>query len=660
VNADTSPSADQAAIAAGQDIDATLREALIAVEAEWQDEAILYCERALKIDPDCAEAVFLLGLVYFDMNEAQKAIETIETAHRMNPQRREIAEALAAMMVRVGKLNEALFYAKLATALEPHPSIDHLLPDRFGTFFKNMDYGDPNLYAVRARRSLDKGNTQDAFEYARRQLELTPDNAEALSIMLDACLTAGKYEASVGAARELLALRDPDPKDLASLGSALAALGHTTEADTYHSEALRRAPDDAAMHSRILAEQVRRPGQPAERLAALHAVWNRQHAGTLQRREIALGTRQDPERTLRIGYVSGSFHGSEFAELFEPVLHAHKAGKIETYCYHEGMHSDTTTEILMRSATKWTNITRIDDETVWEIMRGDEIDIAVDLTGHFAGGRPLMFARHPAPVTVSWLGYPHPLGLPGIDYFLSDQVLSPKTAGAKAPQDDGVWRLPRSPFAYIAQTSIPDVAEPPATASKRLTYGANCDLSLLTPDLIRIWTGILTADDSASLILCNGRDLDSASIQRVLNLFAIFGLRERVTIVNKSENFETEFAFYHHIDIALDTGSCASLVENCRALWMGVPVIGVTGQHPATRQGLSILEAAGHPEWAVSTPEALVELAAKLSGDLGAIATRRAGLRAEIKKSKLGNPVDLARSLETAYREMWRKRCAAG
>lgn len=658
MNADTSPSTDQAASAAVQDLDTTLREALMAVEAEWQDEAILACERALKLDPDCAEAVFLLGLVYFDMNEAQKAIETIETAHRMNPQRREIAEALAAVMVRVGKVNEALFYAKLATTLEPHPSIDHLLPDKFGTFFKNMDNGDPNLYAVRAQRSLDMGNVQDALEYARRQLELTPNNAEALSTMLEACLTAGKYEASVGAARELLELKDPDPKDLAFLGSALAALGHTTEADTYHSEALRRAPDDAAMHSRILSEQVRRPGQPADRLTAAHADWNRRHAGKLERREIEPSIRQDPERILRVGYLSGSFHGSEFAELFEPVLHTHKLGHIEAYCYHEGMHSDTTTESLMRSASKWTNITRIDDETVWEIMRGDEIDIAVDLTGHFAGGRPLVFARHPAPVTVSWLGYPYPLGLPGIDYFLSDQALSPKTPGTKADQDGGIWRLPRSPFAYIAQTSIPDVSDLPASASKRLTYGANCDFSLLTPELIRIWTGILTADDSASLILCNGRDLDGASIQRVLNLFAIFGLRERVALVNRSENFATEFEFYHHIDIALDAGSCTSLVENCRALWMGVPVIGITGEHPATRQGLSMLEAAGHPEWAVGTPEALAELAAKLSSDLDALAARRAGLRDEIKTSKLGNPVDLARALEAAYRDMWRKRCA--
>lgn len=660
MNADTSPSTDQTAIATGQDLDATLREALMAVEAEWQDEAILACERALKIDPDCAEAVFLLGLVYFDMNEAQKAIETIETAHRMNPQRREIAEALAAVMVRVGKVNEALFYAKLATALEPHPSIDHLLPDRFGTFFKNMDHGDPNLYTVRARRSFDKGNTQDAFEYARRQLELTPDNAEALGIMLEACLTAGKYEAAVGAARELLELKDPEPKDLACLGSALAALGHTTEADTYHAEALRRAPDDAAMHSRILAEQVRRPGQPAERLAAAHADWNRQHAGTLRRREIEPNIPRDPERTLRVGYLSGGFHGSEFAELFEPVLHAHKLGKIETYCYHEGTHSDTTTESLMRSAKKWTNITRIDDETVWEIMRGDEIDIAVDLTGHFAGGRPLVFARHPAPVTVSWLGYPYPLGLPGIDYFVTDQALSPKTPEPKAGQDGGIWRLTRSPFAYIAQTSIPEIGELPASASKHMTYGATCNLSLLTPDLLRVWTSILTADENASLLLCNGRDLDGASIQRVLNLFAIFGFRERVTIVNKSENFETDFAFYHHIDIALDTGSCASLVENCRALWMGVPVIGMAGEHTAARQGLSMLEAAGHPEWVVSTPEALVALTGQLSADPGALAARRASLRDEVKKSKLGNPVDLARSLEAAYREMWRAYCAAG
>ena len=648
----TTPEAGHLVSPSDHEIDIAIREAAEALESEWPDEAILACERAFQIDRKCAEALHVLGLVYFDLNEPSKAIEALEQAHQWNPDRQEIAEALAAIMVRIGKVTEGLFYAKLATTLAPHPTIDNLLPERFGSFFKNFESGNPNMFFWRATGSFRTGVYDDAIDNCRRQLELTPHDVPSLRLLGLASLFAGQFESSISAFHAAFAGQAPDAQDLASLGWALAAVGRGAEAESCHDEAMARLPNDAGLHSRIVADLVRRPGTSAARIKSAQTAWIKRHAKAIRPREPAPRAARDPDRPLRVGYLSQRFHHSDFAELFEPVLHAHRRGHVETYCYHDSLRRDSTTESLETGAAKWIEIAGVDDETLWEIFQGDEIDIAVDLSGHFDGGRPLAFARRLAPVAVSWLGYPVPLGLEGLDYVISDKVVSPGTAS-------DTWRLPRAPFAFLAQASIPDAGPLPATQSGHLTFGVNCDLRLLTPELVRGWTHVLSAVDSAALLICNRFNQDSASIRRVSELFSHFGLGARVTVVNMAENFRSEFEFYHHVDIALDTGSCDSLAENCRALWMGVPVMTVAGGHPAARLGASAVHAAGHPEWAARGPQGLPSLAMKLGKDFGALAALRAALREEVTSSPLANPVDLTAALESAYRDMWRRRVTA-
>ena len=218
--------------------------------------------------------------------------------------------------------------------------------------------------------------------------------------------------------------------------------------------------------------------------------------------------------------------------------------------------------------------------------------------------------------------------------------------------------LPRVPLAYIAPVNIPDVGPLPAAQSGAATFGVKCDLTLITPALVRDWAGMLWSQDKAALLICNRFDQDEASVQRVADLFSHFGLRTRMEVVNMSDNFASDFAFYDHVDIALDTGSCESLVENCRALWMGVPVIGQAGDHHGARLGASLLAGADRADWSVGSTPDFATLAGHLSEDLGKLADLRATLRDQIRRSPLGDPVGLYAALENAYREMWRPRAA--
>jgi len=394
------------------EIDAAIRDAVAALDAEWHDETILACERVLKADPRRAEAVLLLGLVHFDLDEPSKAIEILEQAHELNPRLQECAEALAAVQVRLGKVSDALFYAKLATTLTPHPTIKNLLPERFGSFFQNFKTGNPQAYLYRAGRRFEAGAFAEAAAHCRRQLELTPGDPDTLRLIGRASLKTGQFEAAIRAFHAVRQDGAPEARDLADLASALHATGQGEAAEACRGAALALAPEDAALHSAALAELVRRPGAGAGRLDAAHAEWRQRHAAGITPRTLAPAGPQDAERPLRVAYFCGAFRQNDFVELFEPVLRLHRPERITAYCYSDTAFPDTATEGLMGAAAKWTDIAGIDDETVWEILRGDEIDIAVDLSGHFDGGRPLLFARRPAPVTLSWLGYPYPLGLP--------------------------------------------------------------------------------------------------------------------------------------------------------------------------------------------------------------------------------------------------------
>ncbi len=650
--------ADPLPVLAPSEIDVAIREAAEALDAEWHDETILACERALKADAGCAEAVLLLGLVHFDLDEPAKAIEILERAHELNPLMQECVDALAAIQVLVGKVGEALFHAKLATTLAPHPTIKNLLPERFGTFFKNFKTGDPRTYFHRAERSFEAGSFAEAATLCQHQLELTRGDPETLRLLGRVTLKMGQFESSISAFHAAMHTSPPEAGDLLSLGSALRATGHGEDAEACHAEALSLSPDDPVLHSATVADLVRRPGTDAGNIEAAHAEWRARHASTIEPRALPPTGPRDLERPLRVAYLSGAFRQNDFIELFEPILRLHRPARIAAFCYSDTAHMDTSTESLMSVAAKWTDIAGIDDETVCEILRGDEIDIAVDLSGHFEGGRPLVFAQRPAPVTLSWLGYPHPHGMPGLDYFLTDSTAWPSATGAPASGPE-MWPLPRAPLAYIAPTAIPDAGPLPAAQSGVVTFGVKCDLTLITPDLARAWAGILRSQDTATLLICNRFDQDEASIQRVADLFSHFGLRARINVVNMSDNFASNFAFYDHVDIALDTGSCESLVENCRALWMGVPVIGQAGNHHAARLGASLLSGAGRAEWSVGLGSELVTLAWQLSKDLDQLAGLRATLRDQVGASPLGDPVGLYTALEDTYREMWR-RCAAG
>ncbi len=203
---------------------------------------------------------------------------------------------------------------------------------------------------------------------------------------------------------------------------------------------------------------------------------------------------------------------------------------------------------------------------------------------------------------------------------------------------------------------LPPVSPLPALQAGPLTIGVSGDLALIDPATAALWAGMLRAIEGARLLICNRFEQDQVSIDRCLELFCHLGLRDRVDVVNMAENFQSGFDFYQHVDLALDTSPSGAVVEDCRALWMGVPVLTLAGDHQATRLGASLLTAAGHPEWTAETPEDLAAVAGELASDLGRLRDLRARLRGHVGGSALADLAGFVRDLEQAYRAMWQAR----
>ena len=642
----------------GSTLEAEIREALACFEAEWHDEAILACERALKIESACPEALYLLGLTSYELDQALQGIKLIEKAHELRPEVQEFAEALAAAYARIGRINEGLFFAKLATTLQPHPAIAGLLPERFGTFFRNLETGRTLLYRNKAGKSLDEGDFQAAATHAEHQLELTPGDVPSLRLLARASLELGKTGTAVSALQSVLHSEEATPEDLSRLGESLAAGGRHDEGLACYRAAVERAPEEPRFHSRLLGALLRRPGLTARDLREAHREWQRRHSAAIEPRNGLEGRDRDPDRPIRVAYLSGRFHAGEIMEIFEPVLRAHRRDRVKVFCYSDGTRCDQLTESLIRSVDRWTTIAGVDDETVWQILRGDEIDVVVDLSGHQDRGRLLALARRPAPVAVSWLGYPHAPGGAGIDYFLSDRTAWPWTLEGPGTGEE-VWRAARACFAWRPPGVIPEVGPLPARQAGHATFGASCDLGLIGPMTAFHWAEVLAAVENGRLLICNRFDRDQAAIDRCLELFSNMGLRDRVDIVNMADNFVTPFEFYGHVDLALDPSSFGDLVEHCRALWMGVPLITLAGDRHAARLGASLLAAAGRPEWIAESPDALTTVASGLAGDLDRLAALRASLREEVAASPLADVHGFTQTLEEIYRSMWQSWCAA-
>lgn len=367
---------------------------------------------------------------------------------------------------------------------------------------------------------------------------------------------------------------------------------------------------------------------------------------------------RDPrKRRLRIGYVSPNFSRHSVGYFIEPVIAHHDREAVEVFCYYTERAADETTHRIAAHATVWRQVHEEDDETLARLICADGIDILVDLSGHTAGNRLGVFARKPAPVQMTWLGYADTTGMAAIDYRITDAMSDP-VPHAESFHTERLLRLNDVFLCYRPAEEAPPVT---ARSEGAVVFGSFNALEKVNEQTISVWARILEAIPDARLLvkakLLQFRDTE----RRFRQALERHGIApERLALHAWSPDRSHHLGLYGEVDIALDTFPYNGTTTTCEALWMGVPVITLPGDRHMARVGATLLNAAGLPELIAPHAEGYVAAAVALARDSARRRVLRAGMRERLEASVLLDHGRFVRDLESALRRVWDERWAEG
>lgn len=632
-------------------------------------EAERLYKQILQVQPHHPDALHLIGLLAAQTGRLEEAIVLASAAIALHPAAPDYFNTLAAALIAKGRFERAEALLRHALILDPghvhtRYNLGNIQQQR-GRMAEALAYYEQvvkvapaaGVYNNMANCHLAVGQLEEAVACARHALSLDASFAPAW-INLGAALQDSKRLCqAVEAYNKALEINNLYAPTWLNLAGALKDLGRVPEALDGYRRAVALAPDFMLnWQSYLLTLNYAAGTRP-------HAIYQA-HQEFAQRFESPLNALLKPhvndpvpERRLKVGYVSGDFRKHAVTYFLEPVLANHDSARFEVFLYSNNLMEDAVTVRLKGLAPHWLNITNLSDEAAAERIRQDGVDILVDLAGHSAGNRVLLFARKPAPVQVNWLGYLCTTGLRAMDYRISDNWADPPGM----TEDQYTERLLRLPDAFVcyAPAAAPPTGSLPALSAGYVTFASFNNLAKLTDEVIALWSRVLQAVPGARLLLKAGGLSEACGRERVVEAFASHGIPEaRLELVAWDASYEEHIARFSQADIALDTFPCNGGTTSFDSLWMGLPVISLAGDRFLSRMGVSMLNNLELQELIAADTDEYVQIAASLARDLGRLAALRAGLRARMAGSPLTNAVRFTRHLEEAYRTIWRTWCS--
>ena len=566
--------------------------------------------------------------------------------------------------------------------LSMHGRAQESLADFEHALAQQADFGTLFHYA-QALRALDR--QADAASALLRALDLEPGNIDARAALADVLAAQGDAAGSAAALERVLAERPAWPDALFNYGCMLRKLRRLPEAATAFRRAIAQQPDHARAYQMLgavlvgqsLSDQaleVYREGRlkcpqdeglasaelfallcaekvPEDERFARHVAVGRQIERAHPPRVPVFRNRPDPNRRLRIGYVSGDFCYHVITLQMLAVLEHHDRIGFEAYCYSSTETPDRYTRALQAQADGWRAWRTLDEDAMAQAIAADNVDILVDLAGHSSIPQLGVMAQRAAPVQATWIGYLSTTGLERIDYRISDSIADPPGLTDRY-HTEVIVRLPRTQWCWRPFVKPSHAMTPPCAKNGYVTFGSFHGAMKLAPGVRRLWAEIL-ARVPASRFIAIGVPSGPAHDALLRDL----GIpRERTTLV-PYVSLQDYMRWYDAVDIILDPAPYSGANTTCDALFMGVPVITAPGVRTASRSAASILRAAGLDEFVCDDSEDYVRRAVALAGQPGRLADLRRSLRTRLQSSPIMDEAGFTRDLEAAYRRMWRKWC---
>ncbi|MGA2230257.1 MAG: tetratricopeptide repeat protein [Tepidisphaeraceae bacterium] len=591
------------------------------------DEAIAAFSQALRLSPEFADAHSNLGLAHLLRGDLDDAVSSLRRALELRPNFAEALYNLASAYNKKGNWEQAVACYRQSAALRP---------------------ATPDLLTNLGSALHQTGQFDEAITTFQQAINLKPDFACAWNSLSVTLSETGQLDQAVAAARRALSIAQDTTPALANLSGQLFAAGELEEAIARSRDAMTQRPNDPAIASNHLFMLQYHPGFEPQDILAEHRDWDRRFgrplAKFIQPREID----PHPRRRLRIGYVSGDFRNHVVGWNLLPLLKEHDHEQFEIFCYSNTARPDDHTRQIKACADTWRDITRIDDAAACDMIRADAIDILVDLSLHMAGNRLPVFARKPAPVQLTYLGYAGTTGLSAMDYRFSDPHLDP-FEGDLLNYSEKTLRLPTTYWCYQPGGATPEPGPSPAEKNGYVTFGCLANFAKVSGQALDLWAEIMREVPHSHLLLnCPAGD----ARRRVQLRLAAYGIAiDRIEFTHR-QNWDGYIRTYHRIDIALDPFPYAGGITTCDSLWMGVPVITLAGRIAVGRGGCTILENIGLADAIALTPRHYKILAADCNRWIGL----RDSLRQKMIESPLMNARQFAQDVQGAYRKAWREK----
>ena len=596
-------------------------------------EALPALRRASELAPKDWSIWDNLGLALQRHADFSGAAQAFRASLELAPNQAGVWSNAAANELESGNWAEALRLAREAVRLAPDLAVAHLNAG--------------NALSAAGRRS----EAEDAFV---RALALTPNLGPALLSLGREQGLRGNVDAAIATTRRALAIDPGYAEAHVNLASYLNSLGDVAAAADHYRRALELQPDLTGAWSGDLYCALHDEHRSPEDIFAAHRKFGERIEAPFVANRVRHALSADPDRRLRLGFVSGDLRDHPVARFLEPVWRTLDRDRFELLAYDVQPASDAASARLRELAAQWTNAATMPDAELDSRIRADRIDILFDLSGHTAGGRLPVFARRPAPIQVSWIGYPGTTGLSAMDYRLVDRIAAPPG------RFDHLFteRLAYLPFMSVFDRphNLGECAEPPMLGAGRITFGSFNRVNKLADRTVKLWARVLERIPSARLLI--GALPDPRVAEQLRQRFGAAGIgQERLELRPRLE-LAGYLKLHDEVDILLDTLPFSSGTTANFALWMGVPTLTLAGDSLIQRLGASRMAAARLDAFIAESEDDFVARAVDWSRRPDELARIRAGLREHMQASAAAQATELSRALEDRLRQMWRRWCA--
>ncbi|MEO8883448.1 MAG: tetratricopeptide repeat protein [Devosia sp.] len=674
---------------------------LVLHQSGRQDEAAELIGKAVRQMPFNATYHANLGVVFKSQNRLGEAAQSYERSLKIDPKQGQVQSNLGVALLGLGRVEDAIAAQRQAIALLPqHAGAHHHLANALATAERLeearisaeravvLQPGNPDLHYALGRILMAQEKLKEAAGSLGRAVQIRPDSmacadlGKVLMGLKQPKEAAAAYEAAIAtdpknaslhfalgkaftevsdwrraadSFRKATELRPEDATAFTSLGGALLSGGLMEEGEAALRTAVGLDGGDIEALSSLLFASNYHAGLPVKTITAdarafgeavAHKVTPRRHHAN-----VAVA-----DKKLKVGLVSGDLRASAVSRFLISLLPEIDAARLELFAYSLANQDDAITEKLRRSIPHWRPATYMNHDELQTAILDDEIDVLIDLLGHTGIMRLPVFAGKPAPVTATWLGYSGTTGILNMDYIIADRHVAPP--GAEDQFVETIWPMPDSYLCFTPPEAAPDVASLPALDVGHVTFGSFNNVNKLSQTTLALWARILEAVPTSRLVLKYGGLERPEVAGRILETLATAGADvTRVELLGAVDTSKGHFQTYNRLDIGLDPFPYNGTTTTCEALWMGVPVLTLSGDRFIARVGESLLNSAGLLEWVAADEDEYVAKAVAMASDLPRLAALRAALRPQMAASPLCDAPRFARNFETALRGMWVRWC---